>query len=131
MVDFNNETTIGTPATEVVKILILQRRNDLFEALEHHRKRAYAGVQSDISIVRARLFSLFLELQATLKRKLGADEYNRIKGVVLENTNEDELIEVIYELNECLDEMKLIRLDNTKTYDATDTEIENKEKGFS
>jgi len=127
VVDFNNETTVGTPAVDVVRILILQRRADLFEAVEKYNKQSYQGQQADLSIVRARLKSLFLEIQAALKRRLKPDVYKELMQKI-EQDDEEKIMEAIYFLNEHLDNMRLTRIDTKTQYDSTRVEIENKAK---
>ena len=61
MVDFNNEATIGTPAANVVKILILQARANAIEALEFYNKRTSLGVEANQTTLKDRLGSWFLE----------------------------------------------------------------------
>lgn len=128
--DFNNETTVGIPAADVERISILQRRYDMIEALEDYKKKRLNGVGVTLSIVRARLFSLFVEIQALLKRRLSEIEYNNILNSCLNDTKEDELIKTIFLLNEQLDEIKLTRIDTSRVYDSLNVEEENKEKGF-
>lgn len=131
MVDFNNDTTIGTPAADVVKILLLEKRNNLIEALEVYKKFDNRDVQADLSIVRARLLSLFLDVQAAFKRRIEPGEYEKIKIRVLQSKEEEEILEVIYLFNEYLDDIRLTRIDNKKTYDPTEVGNEDKIKGFS
>ena len=129
MVDFNNETTIGTPAANVVRILILQRRADLFEAIESYNKSIEIGIQVSLGIIKSRLFSLWLELQAALKRKLTEPGYN----LLLEKVHSDnylELIEVVYEFNEYLDAIRLTRIDTKEAYNPLSVEEENKSKNL-
>ena len=128
--DFNNETTVGIPAADVERISILQRRYDLIEALEDYKKKRLRGSGVDLSIVRARLFSLFIEIQALLKRRLNEKDYNHILYSCLNSTKEEDLVLVIFLLNEQLDEIKLTRIDTSRVYDSKDVEEENKEKGF-
>jgi hypothetical protein len=127
MVDFDNEATVGTPAADIVRILILQRRSDLFEALEAYRKRDYLGASSDISTVRARLNTLFLEIQGTLKRRLKEEEYKDLL-IKIGSNKEEEILGAIYFLNEYLDALKLTRIDTRKEYDKTRVEHEHKAK---
>jgi len=129
VVDFNNETTIGTPAANIVKILLLQRRSDLIEAWELYKKKHYQNVDADISLVRARLFSWFLEFQAALQRRLSDKDYEALCGQI--KSNEPEEIEAaIYALNEQMDVIRLTRIDTKTAYDKTNVEIENREKGL-
>jgi len=127
MVDFDNETTIGTPAVDIVRVLILQRRADVFEAWELYNKEKYANQQTDISIVRARLFSLFLELQGGLKRRLNPKEYTALVKD-LEDTKEEAVLKTILTLNEYLDSLNLTKIDTKKKYDKSRVEKEHKEK---
>lgn len=130
MVDFDNETTIGVPAADITKILILQRRTYLFDSYEAYLKQQAKGVQADQSVMKARLHSLFLELQATLKRRLTKeDEYKQLI-LKINSDNIDDLYEAMLFLNEQLDDMNLTRLDTRRRYDSTKVENENKEKGL-
>jgi hypothetical protein len=130
MVDFNNETTIGTPAIDIVRVLVLQRRNDLFEAYEKYLINESSGVQSNNSIVRARLKSWFLEHQAYLKkRKLTAEEYAKLLND-LNSEDIKKLEEVIYQLNEALDDLGITKIDTKKVFDTTRVELENQNKNL-
>lgn len=131
MVDFNNESTIGTPASDVEKISILQRRYDLIEAYETYKKTRFQGSNTGLSITRARLISLFLELQASLERRFDKKEYEKLKILIFaKNIEEEELLEAIFIINRELDKMRLITIDNQKVYDSTNVEEENKIKGY-
>lgn len=125
MVDFNNESTITTPAADVVKILILQRRNDFLEALEAYNKEKARGIQTDISIVKSRLMSLFLEIQPALRRTYSAEDYEELQ-VLIDARDEQEIIRAFIAINTWLDDKKLIRIDTRKQYDRTIAENENK-----
>lgn len=125
MVDFNNESTVSTPAVDVVKILILQRRNDFIEALEAYRKEIYRGIHTDNSIVKSRLNSLFLEVSAALKRSLKEEDFEALREKI--TTDKIEYLEEAFlMLNTWLDDKHIIRVDNKKTYDRRRVENENK-----
>ena len=130
MVDFNNEATIGTPAVDVVRILILQRHSDLIEAWEDYLKKKYSGVQPNKAIVSARLLSLFLQIQPAIKRRYTPKEYEKIEKELRGVGTEEDIQKQIYFLNEYLDDIKLTRIDTKKPYDKTKVEIENKAKGL-
>lgn len=124
MVDYNNETTIGTPANDVLKIQILERRSNVFEAYEDYNKKSAQGINSDTAFIKARVYTLWLELQAQFKRRLTEKKYTALLELV-NSKKESDLLEVIYYFNEYLDEIRLTRLDTKKKYDSTDTEAEN------
>lgn len=125
MVDFNNEATVSTPAGDVVKILILQRRNDFIEAVEAYNKTKYAGVSADTSIVKSRLLSLFLEIHPALERNKKSDDLAELETMIVSD-DYDELIRAFIIINRWLDETKLIRIDTHKQYDRRIAEEENK-----
>lgn len=130
MVDFNNETTISIAAIDIERVSILQRRYDVIEALEDYKKKRYGGAGAPLSYVRARLLSLFIELQAFLKRKLSEKEYGELQNTCFNSKDEMELVEALFTINEILDSVRLIRVDTQKTYDGTNVEEENKMKRF-
>lgn len=130
MVDFNNETTIGTPALDVVKILILQRRYDVFEALESYNKLKFKNAEGDLSILRSRLFSLFLEIQASIKRRLKEEEYTALFNKI-QSESEEDLKEAIYIINTELDNINLTKIDTRRQFDTTQMLKENRYKGLS
>jgi len=131
MVDFNNDVTVGTPAADVERISILQRRYDLIEAYESYKKGRFQNAPTPLSIVRARLVSLFLELQAALQRRLPQKEYEGLKDLIFAiKFDEDDFLKCFFNINNELDTIKLIKIDNQRVYDYQDTELENKEKGY-
>ena len=131
MVDFNSEATVGTPASDVERISILQRRYDLIEAFEDYKKRRSLGTDHPLSIVRVRLMSLFIELQALLKRRLSTKDYNDLKDRCFDiKSTEENIIKSIFELNEQLDAIRLTMIDTQVVYNKRKVEEENKIKGY-
>ena len=131
MVDFDNETTISTPSYEIVKVLILQRRSYLIDIYEEYLKREYQGQESQTQyqIIRARLHSLFLELQPLLKRKLKPAEYNELYTRV-RSDNPEQVEQAMFKINEFIDEIKITAIDTKQHYDRTRVENENRMKGL-
>lgn len=130
MVDFNNDATIGTPAIDIERISILQRRYDFIEALEDYRKKRLAGAGVSLSIVRARLGSLFYELQATFKRRLTPEKYNEIKEACLNSTKEETILDAFLFINEELDKISLIKIDTRSSFNFSIAEEDNKGAGL-
>lgn len=132
MVDFDNEATVGVPAIDIERISILERRYNLIEALEDYKKKQYKGIGVDLSAVRARLFSLFMQLQGTFKRRLKdkPQEYDDLLKGCLESDKEKDILKHIYYISELLDELRITRVDMKRTYDERNVEKENKIKGF-
>jgi hypothetical protein len=137
MVDWNNEKTISTPSSDIVRVLILQARANLFEAIEFYQKEKLRGVDSDVATIRARLLTYFLELQAGIKRRWWENKDNKAQYGLLYNeiygNNQisfERIIEIACLLNEELDHLTLIRIDNKKRYDSTRVEVEDEMKGL-
>lgn len=130
MVDFNSGETIGRPAVDVVKISILQRRYDFIEAYEDFKKKRLAGAAAPLSIVRARLISFFLEIQACLKRRYKSDDFKEVHKDVFNSEDEDKILDLFYNFNEELDNINLTRIDTEKVYNKLRVEEENKMKGY-
>lgn len=129
MVDFNNENTVTIPAIELVKVLILQRRNDCFNAYEDFKKKEGQGIDQGLNITKARLFSWFLELQASLKRKLPEKDYLSL----IEKVNSDEpkkIHEAILTMNEFCDSINLTKIDMRHLIESQRVELENEHKGL-
>jgi len=129
MVDFNNETTIGTPAVDVVRILILQARAYVFDALENYLIKSYSGVDVGLDVVRARLMNYYLQMRSALKRRKGQEQINIIESK-LKQTDLDSVLYVLNFMDDELDAIKLITIDTKRVYDRTKWETENKVHGY-
>lgn len=131
MVNFDNETTVGIPALDIVRILVLEARANVLSSLEEYHKLKFNNVGSNTNLIRARLITWFLEHQAYLKRIYNSTEDMKIyKGVFNDLLSEKPLsqvriIEIICFLNETLDNLKITRLDLRKNYDRSSIETEN------
>jgi hypothetical protein len=133
MVDFNNDVTIATPAANVVKILLLQARANVLEALEFYNKKDCDGVQASQGTVKSRLGTWFLEHQAYLKRTMNKDDYDIFEKRCFdqlffnaEELSKKELLEMVTELNDIMDKLQITKVDTKIQYDRTDIEKDNK-----
>lgn len=132
MVDFNKEATIGTPAHNVVKILLLQARANVLEALEDYNKKISKGFEADQSVLKSRLLTWFLEHQAYLDRNLKKKDWdlmqNEAKKHLLFNDKELEpetIWEFVRDLNMIIDKLKVTRVDTRIAYDRSNVELDN------
>lgn len=131
MVDFDNDTTVGMPAIDIQRVVILERRYNLFEALEKFNRARMIGAEGDLSIVRSRLFSLFIEIDALLNRHMPAMEFKELKSKVsASESTEEAMLEAIYKINELLDKVQLTKIDTRIRYDSRRAEVENEAKGL-
>ena len=135
MVDFNNQSTIATPAVNVERISILEARVNTFLALEEYNTKKFNGVNMSISIVRSRLITWFLFHQPYLKRAFKDDDQIVFYNKMLKDLFDEELLDdttilrYVTFLNEICDSLRITRLDNFKQIDTLDIEAENEAEG--
>jgi len=130
MVDFNDGNTIGTPASDIVRVLILEKRTNVIEAFESLAKNSREDIYS-LRMVRARLQSLYWELEGMLTRKsLGKNANVDLKEIKELLFGEDKptiasLIDCFSKINMLLDDIKLTRIDNHVVIDTRYVENDN------
>jgi hypothetical protein len=129
MVDFNNEATISTPAVDIIRVLILQRRNDALDAIEYYNKKVKAGIDYGTDVMGARIFSYFLEIECCLKRQLENKSFEDLEKEVKSDKYND-LLTAFRTMNTVLDKIKLTKIDTGKDIDTSNVEEENKERGL-
>jgi hypothetical protein len=140
MVNFNNESTVTTPAGNIMKIMILEARYNLLDAIENQKKLSHSNIKDSglIGIIKSRLWRLYAELRPILKNrnKMNKQDKNFVSYEQIENTlndkniTVDDLVKIFYYINEELDLMKLTAIDTAEVYDNTRVENENEVKGL-
>ena len=138
MVDFNAKETIGTPATDIVRILWIQARDNFFQAWESYYKIKLQGGNPGLGVVQARLITLFNEMQAYIHRtnsnKKDSENtltYLEIYDLVYsDNLTEQNVKDAIHFINGKMDKIQLIKIDTKQRYNRFDMEEENKVFGL-
>lgn len=139
MVDFSNDATVSTPPGDVVKILVLERREQVIEALEAISLVDHLGQEAGTkeAILRARLLALWYQLQAMVYRRLAKAKgttddptYAMIEKRILVAHKKDDMIEAFQWMNCFIDEMGLTFIDSTARYNRTRVEDVNTKKGL-
>lgn len=128
MVDFNNDATIATPAIDIVRVEILERRYNVGEAIEQVLKIESSDYR-DIRMLKARVKLYFLCIKPTIRRCLTDEEYELLEDK-LDAGSVDEIIEAFMTINSVLDEIGFTKIDNKKKYDKTNPEAENEAFGL-
>jgi hypothetical protein len=131
MVDFRSDATVTTPSWELLKILALEKRENLMLAIEFYFKHKYddQGIGQDLDMIKSRLWCLYYELEAWLKRTLDETVLKTMR-LKIDSKNADEVLEVVTFLNKFMDDKKLTRIDNLKSFDRTRVELENDEDEY-
>lgn len=113
MVDFNNSETIGTPALDIVRVLILERRYNLMESFESYKRAKSNGVedlQPELSSISSRLLSFYFEIQETASRHL-TPESKETLNKAFESEDFNDLFEAFKILNSLLDKLHITKID--------------------
>ena len=134
MVDFNNETTITRPASDILKVTMLQRRYDAINAIAWFDGRKKANLElgeGGLSKVYEPLSALFTDSKQMMKARMKKEEYDylclTLKKPDLTFLEMKEIFDLIdYQLYD----VGLTKYDTGKRYDSTDIEEENKAKGL-
>lgn len=124
LVDFDKETTIATPATDILHKIILEKRHYFLESLEYYHEHNLRSNYADTSRLRARLYNLFSEIKTSFKRSESAEAFKEIQELV----EDDKLESIILAFNVIdgwLYEKRLTQFDNKKHIDRKDIEADN------
>lgn len=129
MVDFNNDTTVTTPSGDVIKILRLERRYNLLEALENYylQKELGQAYQHELAIVKSRLKTLKVEIEGEISRKWKGQALREFE-TLLDSSKEVDILAAWDKINLLLDDIGLTRMDTRHRYDSTRVETENRAK---
>lgn len=140
MVDFNNESTVSTPPGEVVKIIVLERREQVIEALESYYRSLAADLDTSVKIdvLYARLMAFWFQIEAMARRRLkdargGEDDltFEQVRKAVINSKNKfDAMIEAFEWMNQFVDKMGLTVIDGRAQYDRRNIEDANLKKGL-
>lgn len=151
MVDFNSEGAFTANKSHILELIILGRRDEAINTFQLWREAVIENSsRKDVlkSKLRGVLFALFLELERPLFRKLSVkvtrdkkslklvgesvEGFAKVKNIVcsVQPVSDDDLVKVFSDINTALDELNLIKIDNKRSYDTTNVERENEEKGL-
>jgi len=139
MIDNNNNNnkfqTTATPPADLLKIMILQRREDALQAIESFYQLSFTGATPPNHIVRSRIISLYIDLEPCLRRSMPDDktginsELNKISSRVF-GEDVEKCILGFRDLNNLLDQLNITRVDTRKKIDTSRVENENEAKGL-
>jgi hypothetical protein len=129
MVNFDSDSTITTPPLDILKILMLQRREDVFSAIEAYKRDASKGIETGTAYIQSRIWGLWMQVEPSYKKNAKTEEYEGLKKLV-DSGDINELIKAIYIINAYLYDKHATKWDTKKTYDGTRSEIENRMKGL-
>lgn len=124
----NTTYTETLPPEKLLRILVLQRRNDALLSIEEYLQRRNAQAQAPGHFVCSSVQSLFFDLEASIERT-DKKRYQEIEKLVV-TRNPKDAIKAFRIMNRYLDEKGVTRFDNKKRIDTTRIEEENSAMGL-
>ena len=130
MVDFNNEKTISTPLSDVLKMLILECRYNLLLKIREYYVRFEKYHKSDYAEVKASVVELYYYLRSMYSSDYDEKKQKVLSDQVSTSKSFTDIMRVFELLETYMYVKNITKIDNRKQYDTTNIEIENKEKGL-
>ena len=127
MVDFNSEATVTTPSWELLKVLALEKRENLLLSVEFFFKNKLANedVEHELNIIRARLWCLYYELEAWMLRN--NQDVLSLRSQI-SSKSEVEVLAAVSAVNKFMDDKGLTKIDTKSVYNKMRTEEENERR---
>jgi len=132
MVNFDNDTTVATPAKDVMKIYLLQCKAYVEDCWRDYSKVYYLGSQGDTSKIKAGLEQLYLVMHPMIERHWIDDDMGLKKAEIrtaIQKASPDDLFNLIIKFNAILDNVQLTKLD-TRQLKKWTLEASNLQHGY-
>lgn len=129
---YKPETTVGMAPLDLVKLGILEARENFILAYEQYSQTIEQGGEPGVSFLISRLKTWFFKMQAYLHRKFKDYDYLYVKEMIMDNPRLDinEILDLYYILNQEMDKMNLIKIDTKVLHDRSRVEVMNRSKGL-
>jgi len=130
MVDFNNETTVGVPAKDVMKIYLLQSKAYVEDCWREYKIIDYNGGNPSLARTKAGLEQLYLIMEPMIERHWLKEWYIKKEEIVekIDSANKNQLFNLIILFNKLLDKLLITKLDTKKQNQYT-WEASNRQYG--
>lgn len=119
---------IALAPTDILKVMILKRRDAVISAIEEYYNRISAGSRAPKHNIISKTRSLFIEVSAAMKRS-DKKLYTDLRAIFM-GDNVKDIILAFDSLNEWLDKKSITRVDIQRKIDTTIAEKENVFKGL-
>ena len=127
-IDFNSDT-VTRSAADIIRVLILQKREAFIDAVEAYNKLKRNGTRPPLGVMKARLNSLCIETREMIRRhrKIKDGEPFDLEKEI-DGEDYDSIMKLFYEVNQILDRKGLINIER-EYYDGSIAEEGNKRLG--
>lgn len=130
MVDFNNETTVGVPAKDVMKIYLLQCKAYVEDCWREYRTSDFNGGSPSLARTKAGLEQLYLVIEPMIERHWQNESVIKKEEIIekILRAEKLELLKIIILFNRLLDKLLITKLD-TKQANQYTWEASNRQHG--
>jgi hypothetical protein len=128
-IDINSLVNTTQPPEFILKLLMIQHREDLHSALDEYMKQKAQGIKPSIGKFKARLFSMFFQIRASLKEHL-KEGFEPLEKTILESKDFQELYNVCCIIEDYLLVKGVTKFDNIKATRLGYLEEHNASRGF-
>jgi len=128
--EYNEDMTTATSAGDLLKLLLLQKREDVMKHLGnyygHEARGNEAGRTHDLS---GSIKILFLEIEPMMKKTLDEGNYEAIRDMTFSDDIESQIASFRV-VNQFLYDKNLLKIDTKQWYDKRRAESANKNAGL-
>ena len=119
---------IAIPPDELLKYMILRRRDDVLRKFEKYYRYKFARSKPPTNEIRSKLLEFFSEIGPMYKNTKKLAEYNAVKDKIMNvQTPVEELLKTFERLNDFLYDKRIIKVDVRTRHDPARIEDENAE----
>lgn len=130
MVNFNEASTLATPSMELLRILILEKRENLILAIEFYLKDKFMSgdLEGELAVMKARAWSLYLELEPWLNKSQPESQASLL--ACLDSGKAEDILKAVSFFNRFLYEYGLIKIDIRESINKLDLAGEDASRGL-
>lgn len=130
--DINSLLSTTQPPEFILKLIIIQRREDFHNSLDTYMKQKGNGIKPSIATIKARLFSLFFVLRASVRQHLISNptEFDKMEETIMNSKDFSELYTIGCDIEDYLLTKGVTKFDNIKGAPIWSIEEQNKNKGY-
>lgn len=125
----NEDVYTTLPPTDILKINLLNRRDNVTSIIGDYMQKYYAGGSPPGHLVLGAVYGLLVDIEAQLDRSVSTEEFETITKLVYSKDTDDS-IKAFRKINAWFDKIKLTRFDTSKQYDTSRAENENRFKNL-
>lgn len=138
MVNFDSDSAVSTPPGDLVKIVILEARQQVTQSMEFYERSDFMKLdaQSRLAEIYGNVRHFWRQIKAMAKRRLkgakGTIEdptYDMVNKAIMGANNFEELDEAYDWMNEFIDDMGVTKIDSKRNYEDLDIEEANELEG--